>query len=90
MTPTTTSARGAAAASSFTATTATGRFIAALGRGDYQLLRTIALALRARPTARTLLTALTDALDRVTAQKKDTVARHAARVDGTHRRTGRR
>ena len=47
-------------------------YIAALGRGDYQLLRTIAMTLSGAPHSPHLLTALTQALDRVTAEKKDT------------------
>jgi len=47
-------------------------FIAALGRNDYQLLRTAALELKgARPTE-PIATALLDALRRVTAEKKET------------------
>ena len=47
-------------------------FIAALARDDYQLLRAAAVALKGAPSSRALLTALVGALDRVTAQKKDT------------------
>ena len=46
--------------------------LAALGRIDYQLLRTVALNLKGAPPDKHLLAALIDALDRVTAQKKDT------------------
>ena len=47
-------------------------FVAALGRGDYQLLRTAAIELKgATPTA-PLATGLLEALRRVTAERKDT------------------
>jgi len=47
-------------------------FVAALGRGDYQLLRTAAIELKgAKPTPQ-LAGALLDALRRVTAEKKET------------------
>ncbi len=45
---------------------------AALGRGDYQLLLTVAGALKGAPHSKPLLAALTGAFDRVTAQRKDT------------------
>jgi cyclophilin family peptidyl-prolyl cis-trans isomerase len=47
-------------------------FIAALGRGDYQLLRTAARALKGAPPSRGVLAALVDALQRVTAERKET------------------
>ena len=46
--------------------------IAALGRRDYQLLRTAAIALKDAPADKYLLAALADALARVTAEKKET------------------
>jgi cyclophilin family peptidyl-prolyl cis-trans isomerase len=47
-------------------------FIAALGRSDYQLLRTAAMALKGAAPSQDLLAALVNALERVTAEKKDT------------------
>ena len=47
-------------------------FIAALGRSDYQLLRTAAIGLERAPPDRHLLAALIGALERVTAEGKDT------------------
>lgn len=49
-----------------------GAFTAALGRSDYQLLRTAAMALKDAPADKHLLTALLGAFERVTADKKDT------------------
>ena len=46
--------------------------IAALGRRDYQLLRTAAMVLKDAPGDKYLLAALVDALARVTAEKKET------------------
>jgi cyclophilin family peptidyl-prolyl cis-trans isomerase len=46
--------------------------IAALGRDDYQLLLVTAETLKGAASSRALLSALTSALDRLTAQKKDT------------------
>jgi cyclophilin family peptidyl-prolyl cis-trans isomerase/HEAT repeat protein len=46
--------------------------IAALGRRDYQLLRTVALLLKDAAPDRYMLAALIDALARVTAEKKET------------------
>lgn len=47
-------------------------FVAALARSDYQLLRTAALALKGAAGDKYLLDALVGALERVTAEKKDT------------------
>ena len=47
-------------------------FVAALGRPDYQLLRTAARELQKMPVTRTAAAALLDAVIRVTAEKKDT------------------
>jgi cyclophilin family peptidyl-prolyl cis-trans isomerase/HEAT repeat protein len=47
-------------------------FVAALGRPDYQLLRTAARELQKMPVTRTAGAALLDALVRITAEKKDT------------------
>ena len=47
-------------------------FVAALGRPDYQLVRTAARELQKMPVTRTAAAALLDALFRVTAEKKDT------------------
>ncbi len=47
-------------------------FAAALGRSDYQLLRTAAIELKAAKPTPQLATALLDALRRVTAEKKET------------------
>ncbi len=45
---------------------------AALGRADYQLLRTAAIALRDAEPSKELLAALVSALERVTAERKET------------------
>jgi cyclophilin family peptidyl-prolyl cis-trans isomerase len=47
-------------------------FIAALARKDYQLVRTAALGLKGRTADKTVVAALAAALDRITAEKKDT------------------
>jgi cyclophilin family peptidyl-prolyl cis-trans isomerase/HEAT repeat protein len=47
-------------------------FVSALGERDYQLLRTAAIALKGATSTRHLRTALVGALERVTAEKKDT------------------
>ena len=47
-------------------------FVAALGRGDYQLLRTAAREVNGLPVTPGLTTALLDALRRVTSQRRDT------------------
>jgi cyclophilin family peptidyl-prolyl cis-trans isomerase/HEAT repeat protein len=47
-------------------------FVAAFARPDYQLLRTAANALKAAPPNAQLVTAMVEALQRVTAEKKDT------------------
>ena len=47
-------------------------FIAALGRSDYQLVLTAATGLKGRATDKHVLAAVTAALDRITAEKKDT------------------
>ena len=47
-------------------------FIAALGRSDYQLVLTAANGLKGRATDKYVLAALVAALDRITAEKKDT------------------
>ena len=47
-------------------------FVAALGRPDYQLLRSAAIAVKDASPRRDLLTALVEALERVTAERKDT------------------
>jgi cyclophilin family peptidyl-prolyl cis-trans isomerase len=47
-------------------------FIAALGRSDYQLVRTAAIGLKGRETEKYVLAALTGALERITAEKKET------------------
>ncbi|MFL6281394.1 MAG: peptidylprolyl isomerase [Vicinamibacterales bacterium] len=47
-------------------------FIAALGRNDYQLLRTAAIELKGAAPTEPLATALLDALRRITAEKKET------------------
>ena len=47
-------------------------FVAALGRSDYQLLRTAAIELKGATATPRLATALLDALRRVTAEKKET------------------
>jgi cyclophilin family peptidyl-prolyl cis-trans isomerase len=49
-----------------------GAFIAALGRSDYQLLRTAAKALENATSNKYLLDALVEAMERVTAEKKET------------------
>jgi cyclophilin family peptidyl-prolyl cis-trans isomerase len=52
--------------------TAEAAFIAALGRNDYQLLRTTGMLLKDAPPARRLFRPLADALLRVTREGKDT------------------
>ena len=47
-------------------------FVAALGRQDYQLLRTAARELKGSPPSQALASALGAALERVTAEKKET------------------
>src|SRR6185503_322243 len=47
-------------------------FVAALGRGDYQLLRTAAIELKGARSTPQLASALVDALRRVTAERKET------------------
>ena len=47
-------------------------FIAALGRNDYQLVLTAALGLKGRATDRYVLAAVAGALERITAEKKET------------------
>ncbi len=47
-------------------------FVAALGRPDYQLLRTAARELKGSPPSQALASALGAALERVTAEKKET------------------
>ena len=47
-------------------------FIAALGRDDYQLVRTAALGVKGQTSNKYAVTALADALVRITAQKSDT------------------
>jgi cyclophilin family peptidyl-prolyl cis-trans isomerase len=47
-------------------------FVAALGRNDYQLLRTAAIELKGAPATAALATGLLEALRRVTAERKDT------------------
>lgn len=47
-------------------------FIAALGRRDYQLVRTAAMGLKGRGSDKYVLAALVEALDRITAEKKET------------------
>lgn len=49
-----------------------GAFISALGRRDHQLLRTAAIALKDATPSKELLATLVSALERVTAEKKDT------------------
>lgn len=49
-----------------------GAFIAALGRADYQLLRTASIALKGAAPDKHLLGALVSAFERVSADKKDT------------------
>jgi cyclophilin family peptidyl-prolyl cis-trans isomerase len=47
-------------------------FIAALGRSDYQLVLTAALGLKGRATDKYVLAAVVGALERITAEKKET------------------
>jgi cyclophilin family peptidyl-prolyl cis-trans isomerase len=47
-------------------------FIAALGRNDYQLVRTAAIGVKGQASNKYVLEALTSALERITAQKSDT------------------
>ena len=47
-------------------------FIAALGRNDYQLVLTAALGLKGRATDKYVLAAVAGALERITAEKKET------------------
>ena len=47
-------------------------FIAALGRSDYQLVRTAAIGVKGRASDKYVLAALVDALERITAQKSET------------------
>jgi cyclophilin family peptidyl-prolyl cis-trans isomerase len=47
-------------------------FIAALGRNDYQLVRSAAIGVKGQTSNKYVLSALTSALDRVTAQKSET------------------
>jgi len=47
-------------------------FVAALGRNDYQLVRTAALGLKGRAQDKYVLAAVVGALERITAEKKDT------------------
>ena len=47
-------------------------FIAALGRSDYQLVLTAALGLKGRATDKYVLAAVAGALERITAEKKET------------------
>jgi cyclophilin family peptidyl-prolyl cis-trans isomerase len=47
-------------------------FLAALGRRDYQLVRTAVLGLKGRATDKYVLAAVVSALERITAEKKDT------------------
>ncbi len=51
---------------------AEAHFVAALGRGDYQLLRTAAVEMKGMGHTRALAVALADALKRVTLEKKET------------------
>jgi cyclophilin family peptidyl-prolyl cis-trans isomerase len=47
-------------------------FIAALGRDDYQLVRTAAIGMKGQTSNKYVLAALSGALERITAQKSDT------------------
>ena len=47
-------------------------FIAALGRNDYQLVRTAAIGVKGQTSNKYVLEALSSALERITAQKSDT------------------